>query len=296
VVAVDTRDDISEFLTSRRAKITPEQAGLPAYSRNRRVKALRREEVAMLAGISVEYYTRLERGNASGASEDVLEGIARALQLDEAERAHLFDLVRAANATSRLTRRHSSQERVRPTVQRILDSITAPAYLRNGRLDLLAANTLGLALYAPVFEVTTGTPNMARFIFLSPSASEFFHNWESIANDAVAILRAEAGRDPYDKRLSDLIGELSTRSDEFRVGWAAHNVKFHRTGAKTLHHPIVGDLTLDYEALDLPGDAGQRILVYSAEPGSPSQQALDLLASWSTTPTSLHADETADET
>ncbi|HEU5001933.1 MAG TPA: helix-turn-helix transcriptional regulator [Actinomycetota bacterium] len=288
---MDPRDDIREFLTSRRAKITPEQAGLPAYGYNRRVKGLRREEAAMLAGISVEYYTRLERGNAAGVSEDVLEGISRALHLDEAERAHLFDLVRAANATSTTSRRHPSQERVRPTIQRILDSITAPAYVRNGRLDLLAANALGAALYAPVFDTATGTPNMARFIFLNKRASEFFDSWENIANDAVAILRAEAGRDPYDKRLSDLIGELSTRSDEFRVRWAAHNVKFHRTGAKTLHHPVVGDLTLDYEALDLPGDDGQRILIYSAEPASRSQEALDLLASWRTAPAAIDIDE-----
>jgi len=292
---MDARNEIREFLTSRRAKITPEQASLPAYGHNRRVKGLRREEVAMLAGISVEYYTRLERGNAAGVSEDVLDGVARALQLDEAERAHLFDLVRAANTTSGTPRRRPTQERVRPTVQRILDSITAPAYVRNSYLDLLAANTLGYALYAPVFEDTTGVPNMSRFIFLNPRASEFFHDWDSIANDAVAILRAAAGHDPYDKRLSDLIGELSTRSDEFRVRWAAHNVKFHRTGAKALHHPLVGDLALDYEALELPGDTGQRILIYSAEPGSPSQQALDLLASWAKTPTSPPADEPADE-
>jgi transcriptional regulator with XRE-family HTH domain len=280
---VDARLDIREFLTSRRAKITPERAGLPAYGTNRRVKGLRREEVAMLAGISVEYYTRLERGNAGGVSEDVLEGVARALQLDEAERAHLFDLVRAANATSGATRRRPAQERVRPTVQRLLDSITAPAYVRNGRLDLLAANPLGHALYAPVFEDTTGAPNTARFIFLNPRASGFFHDWELIANDAVAILRAEAGRDPYDRRLSDLIGELSTRSDEFRGRWAAHNVKFHRTGTKQLHHPIVGNLTLTYEALELTADRGQRILVYTAEPESPSDDALKLLATWSAT-------------
>jgi transcriptional regulator with XRE-family HTH domain len=281
---VDAKSDIRDFLISRRAKITPEQAGLPAYGRNRRVKGLRREETAMLAGISVEYYTRLERGNATSVSEDVLEGIARALQLDEAERAHLFDLVRAANATSTAARRSPSQERVRPTVQRILDSIGAPAYVRNGRLDILAANALGAALYLPVFDDPSGTPNMARFVFLNRRAGDFFENWDTIANDAVAILRAAVGRDPYDKRLSDLIGELSTRSDEFRIRWAAHNVKFHRTGAKTLHHPVVGDLTLDYEALDLAGDSGQRILVYSAEPGSRSQEALDLLASWASTP------------
>jgi len=292
---MDARDEIREFLTSRRAKITPERAGLPAYGHNRRVKGLRRGEAAMLAGISVEYYTRLERGSAAGVSEDVLDGVARALQLDEAERAHLFDLVRAVNATSRPLRRHPTQERVRPTVQRILDSITAPAYVRNSHLDLLAANTLGYALYAPVFEDASGIPNMSRFIFLNPRAGEFFHDWESIANDAVAVLRTAAGHDPYDKRLSDLIGELSTRSDEFRVRWAAHNVKFHRTGAKILHHPLVGDLALDYEALDLPGDTGQRILIYSAEPGSPSQQALDLLASWAKTPMSPPASEPTDK-
>lgn len=273
-------NEIREFLTSRREKITPEQAGLQAYGRNRRVKGLRREEVAVLASISVEYYTRLERGNATGASEEVLEAISRALQLDEAERAHLFDLVRLANSPSRQRRRRPSQERVRPSVQRVLDTITAPAYVRNGRLDLLAANALGRALYSPAFEMTTGVPNMARFIFLSPDATDFFDDWDLIASDAVAILRAEAGRDPYDVQLSNLIGELSTRSDDFRVRWAAHNVKFHRSGAKSLHHPLVGELTLDYEALELAGDAGQRILIYSAEPMSASQQALDLLDSW----------------
>jgi hypothetical protein len=188
----------------------------------------------------------------------------------------------AANATSSPTRRRPTQERVRPIVQRILDSINAPAYVRNGRLDLLAANTLGHAPYAPVFEDSSGISNMARFLFLRPASSDFFPDSEKVANDAVAILRAAAGRGPYDKLPCDLVGELSTRSDEFRVRWAAHNVKFHRTGAKTLDHPVVGDPTLDYEALDLPGDTGQRILIYSAEPGSPSQQALDLLASWAT--------------
>ena len=292
---MDTAGDIREFLTSRRARITPDEAGLPAFGTNRRVKGLRREEVAMLAGISVEYYTRFERGNASGASEEVIEGVARALQLDEAERTHLFDLVRTANASSRTTLRRPAQERVRPVIQRILDSISAPAYVRNGRLDLLAANPLGRALYAPVFESPSGLANMARFTFLDASATDFFPDWEKIASDAVAILRAEAGRDPYDKTLSNLVGELSTRSDEFRVRWAAHNVKFHRTGTKALHHPVVGDLTLDYEAMELPGDSGQRILIYSAEPQSPAQQALDLLASWDTAPTDERTNESAAE-
>jgi transcriptional regulator with XRE-family HTH domain len=282
---VDNTNQIREFLISRRSRVTPEQAGLPAYGARRRVSGLRREEVAMLSGISVEYYTRLERGNATGVSEDVLEAITRALQLDEAERAHLFDLVRTANA-NRPTRRRPTSERVRPTVQRILDlMIDIPAYVRNGRLDILSANRLGYALYSPVFADATGGANTARFIFLSPRATEFFDDWETIANDAVAILRAEAGRDPYDRRLSDLVGELSTRSEEFRVRWGAHNVSFqHRTGVKTLHHPVVGELTLAYEALELPADTGQRILVYTAEPGSPSQEALNLLASWTAAP------------
>jgi transcriptional regulator with XRE-family HTH domain len=282
VETVNTRSDIREFLISRRARISPEQAGLSAfgYGTRRRVQGLRREEVALLAGISAEYYTRLERGDARGVSDDVLDAIARTLQLDEAERAHLFDLFRAA-ATSRPARRRPSQERVRPTVQRVLDSMTTvPAYVRNGRLDILAANRLGAALYSPVFSSQTGIPNMARFIFLNPQAHEFYARWEGIASDAVAILRAEAGRDPYDRHLSDLIGELSTRSEDFRVRWAAHNVKFHRTGAKELHHPVVGDLTLAYEALELPADSGQRILVYTAEPNSPSDDALKLLATW----------------
>jgi transcriptional regulator with XRE-family HTH domain len=296
VAGVDTRGDIRDFLTSRRARITPEQAGLSAfgYGARRRVQGLRREEVAMLAGISVEYYTRLERGNTNGVSDDVLDAITRTLQLDEAERAHLFDLVRTVTKSTQ-PRRRPSQDRVRPTVQRILDSmVTVPAYVRNGRLDILAANRLGAALYSPVISGGPQIPNMARFIFLDPRATDFFVGWEGIANDAVAILRAAAGRDPYDRRLSDLIGELSTRSDEFRVRWAAHNVKFHRTGSKQLHHPVVGDLTLAYEALELPADGGQRVLVYTAEPESPSDDALKLLATWcATTPIATSAADAA---
>jgi len=281
---MDNKDGIREFLASRRAKISPEEAGLPVYGTNRRVAGLRREEVAMLAGISVEYYTRLERGNTHGVSEDVLEGIVRALQLDEAERAHLFDLVRATTTTN-APRRRPTQERVRQSVRQILDSIAAPAYVRNERLDILAANRIGEAVYSPIFDFPSRPVNVARFLFLSPKAPEFFVDWDTIAHDAVAILRAAAGRDPYDKRLTDLIGELSTRSDEFRVRWAAHNVKFHRTGIKRFHHPLVGDLTLTFEALELAADPGQRLNIYTAEPGSPSHDALNLLASWISTPT-----------
>ncbi|HXP18246.1 MAG TPA: helix-turn-helix transcriptional regulator [Streptosporangiaceae bacterium] len=280
---MDSRNEIRDFLTSRRARITPEQAGLPAYGGNRRVAGLRREEVALLAGVSVDYYTRLERGNAHGASESVLEALARALRFDEAERAHLFDLARAASTTARPPRRPARQQ-VRPSVRRILNSMTsAPAYVRNGRLDILAANRLGYALFSPLFASPARPANPARFLFLDPCAAELYTEWERQAQDTVAMLRAEAGRHPHDRALSDLIGELSTRSETFRTWWAAHNVRFHRTGVKRLHHPVVGDLTLTFEAMDLAADAGLRISAYTAEPGSASQDALNLLASWAAT-------------
>jgi transcriptional regulator with XRE-family HTH domain len=276
--------EVREFLVSRRARITPEQAGLPAYGAHRRVKGLRREEAAMLAGVSVDYYTRLERGNLAGASESVLEALARALQLDEAERAHLFDLARAQNASPAARRRAAPSRRVRPGVQRVLDAITdAPAWVRNGRADVLAVNRLGRALYAPVLEDPVQPPNTARFTFLSPRARDFYRDWDRTAHDMVAVLRAAAGRDPYDKALTDLIGELSTRSAEFRTLWAAHDVLFHRTGRKNLHHPVVGDLDLTYEAFELPGDPGLTMLVYTAEPDTATAQALGFLASWAAT-------------
>jgi transcriptional regulator with XRE-family HTH domain len=279
VEGVNAKDDIRDFLATRRAKITPEQAGLPVYGANRRVTGLRREEVALLAGISVEYYTRLERGNVGTVSDSVLEGVAHALQLDEAERDHLFRLMRTA-ATRRPSRRTPSRRRVRPTIQRMLDLMPMPAYLRNGRFDILAANDLGKALYSPLYEESE-TPNSARFVFLSPAASEFFLDFDKVQNDAVAFLRVEAGRVPYDKELQDLIGELSTRSETFRQRWAAHDVRYHRTGTKRLHHPLVGDLALDFEAFELPGDEGQRLNVYTAPPDSPTAEALAMLASWS---------------
>ncbi len=281
---MDTRSEIRDFLTTRRAKITPEQAGLPAYGGNRRVAGLRREEVALLAGMSVDYYTRLERGNARGASDAVLDALARALQLDEAERAHLFDLVHTSNAATAGTLRRPSRPQVRPAVQRILDSMTTtPAYVRNHRLDILAANRLGRALFAPVFDSPAQPANPARFLFLDPRAPDFYLDWERQAQDTVAMLRSQAGRSPHDKALSDLIGELATRSQPFRTWWAAHNVRFHRSGVKRFHHPVVGDLTLTFEALDLAADENLRISAYTAEPGTPSADALNVLASWAAT-------------
>src|SRR5215211_3456502 len=283
IVVVDNRNEIRQFLTSRRARITPEQAGLPTFGGNRRVPGLRREEVALLAGVSVDYYTRLERGNLGGVSEAVLDALAQALQLDEAECGHLFDLARAANTMAK-PRRRSGPQRVRPGIQRILDAMTdAPADVRNGRRDILAANRLGYALHSEVFVDPVRPANVARFLFLSPRAQAFFPDWEGAANDLVANLHIEAGRNPYDRGLQDLVGELSTRSQEFRSRWAAHNVRQHQTGRKRLHHPVVGDLELTYEVLALPADPGLSLVVYGAEPGSASQDGLRLLASWAAT-------------
>jgi transcriptional regulator with XRE-family HTH domain len=280
---MDQRNEIRDFLASRRARITPQQAGLPTYGPNRRVPGLRREEVALLAGVSVDYYTQMERGNLGGVSDTVLHALAGALQLDEAERAHLFDLARTATTSAR-PRRPSGPQRVRPSIQRLLDAITGvPAYVRTGRLDILGANRLGHALYAPVLAGQQLPVNLARFLFLDPRAGDFYVDWDKTANDAVAILRGEAGRNPYDRRLSDLIGELSTRSEAFRTRWAAHDVRLHRSGGKRLHHPVAGDLELTYEALELPADPGLTMITYTAEPGSASHDALDFLASWAAT-------------
>jgi transcriptional regulator with XRE-family HTH domain len=287
---VDTRQEIREFLTSRRARITPEQAGLHSYG-SRRVPGLRREEVAVLAGVSVPYYTRLERGDMSGASESVLEALARALELDDAERAHLFDLARAAQPTAAPTRRRRAKQRVRPEVQWTLDAITgAPAYVGNERLDILAANQLGHALFSELYAGPSRPANHARFVFLDPRAEAFYGDWERASTETVAILRSAAGRDPYNRDLSDLIGELATQSETFRTRWAAHNVRFHNTGVKHLNHPIVGELHLTFNRLDLAADSGLTIFTYTAEPGSRSEEGLKLLGSWAAT---VHPAESA---
>ena len=238
----DMRAEVKEFLATRRGRLTPEQAGLPVYGGNRRVTGLRREEVAMLAGVSVDYYVRLERGNLAGASESVLDSLATALQLDDAERQYLFDLARAAGPAAR--RKRKSATVVRPAVQQVLDAMAdAPAWVRNARHDIIATNTLGHALYS----------------------------------------RMEAGRNPHDPDLIQLVGELSTRSETFRERWASRDVKFHRTGVKRLHHPVVGDLDLNYESMELPGEPGLFLNVYTAPADSPSADALRMLASWAAT-------------
>jgi transcriptional regulator with XRE-family HTH domain len=296
---MDNRTEVRDFLTSRRERLAPDQAGVPSYGGRRRVKGLRREEVAMLAGMSTDYYTRLERGNLTGVSEAVLESLARALQLDEAERAHLFDLSGAANASGRArgqgadtARRSSARTSVRQGVQRILDTINAPAYVANGRMDILATNRLGRALFSDAYGEETSGFNLARYLFLDPRSRDFYVEWDTVARDTVASLRTYAGRNPYDRGLTDLVGELSTRSEEFATWWATHTVKFHRTSTKKLHHSVVGELEVTGEALELPGDPGLRIVTYTVEPASPSEHALAFLASWSSRTSSEHEEPT----
>lgn len=293
---MDNRDEVKAFLSSRRAKITPGQAGLAHYNRNRRVSGLRRSEVADLAGVSVEYYAQLERGDLAGVSESVLDALSRALHLSEAEREHLFDLARAAGPARR-SRRRPPPKQIRLSVARVLDGMTeVPAFVQNGHLDVLAANPLGQALYAPVFADPSRPVNLARFNFLNPTARTFWGSWERAADDTVAMLRTEAGRDPYNKALTDLIGELSTRNDEFRVRWAAHDVQLHRTGVKQLQHPVVGELHLSYDVMDLTADPGLALVAFSAEAGSPTADALRFLASWAATHQPADALETPSQT
>ena len=282
---VDNRAEVREFLTSRRAKITPQQAGLPDVG-HRRVPGLRRGEAATLAGVSVEYYAKLERGSLTGASPAVLNALARALQLDDAERTHLFNLARAADgsdALARPRRRASSRDWTpRPALQWVLDAITGgPAIIRNGRMDLLATNHLGRAMHSALYDrALGGPPNFARFTFLEDDARRFYPAWDTAADTAVAILRTEAGRDPHDKGLHDLVGELSTLSDEFRRRWGTHDVRLHGAGVKQFHHEAVGHLDLAYESLDLVSEPGLNLTIYTAEPASPTADALTLLASW----------------
>ncbi len=296
VDTADQRSQVREFLASRRARITPEQAGLPAYGGNRRVKGLRREEVALLAGVSIDYYIRMERGDLAGASDTVLDGIANALHLDEAEREHLVALARSAGPRS-ARRTRPSPNTVRPVIQQVLDAITeAPAWIRNARHDILAMNPLARALYSPVLDsVIAGASakraaNTTRFIYLDPAAREYFVDHDRLAMDAAAMLRLEAGRNPHDKDLITLVGELSTQSELFRQHWASHNVKFHRSGRKRLRHPAVGELDLNFEAMELSSEPDLRLNIYTADPHTPTADGLKLLASWAAT----HIDDKTD--
>lgn len=291
---MDLRSEIREFLSSRRARIAPQDAGLPAYGGNRRVKGLRREEVAMLAGVSVDYYVRMERGSLAGASDGVLDSLAVALRLDEAERDHLFHLARQSGPQPARRRRKTSAT-VRPGLQQVLDAMThAPAWIRNGRHDVLAMNQLARALYAPVLADPRRPANTARFVYLQPeAAANFFVDYDTVTRDAAAMLRLEAGRNPHDEELIALVGEMSTRSDLFRQRWASQDVHLHRSGRKRLRHPVVGQLDLDFESMELPGDPGLQLNVYTAAPGTPTADGVALLASWAASQDDLPTERAA---
>jgi transcriptional regulator with XRE-family HTH domain len=273
--------ELRDFLRSRRARITPEEAGLAPSAGARRVPGLRREEVAQLAGVSVDYYVRLERGRGLHVSEAVLDAVARALRLNEDERGHLFAVARPTRGRSRPL----PAQRVRQGLYRILDTLTeVPALVIGRRTDVLAANRLARALYTDFEALPHRERNMSRFIFLDPAARALYPDWEGVARSGVATLHLYAGRHPDDPRLAELIGELSLRDEDFRRWWAEHDVLRRTYGAKHLHHPVVGDLVLDYEALAVTGDPDQTLGIYTAEPGSPSHEALRLLASWTGEP------------
>jgi transcriptional regulator with XRE-family HTH domain len=278
------KDDVREFLISRRANITLAQAGLPDFGGERRVPGLRREEVARLAGVSLDYYTQLERGNVRGASESVLDAIARALQLDDVEREHLFDLARAVARTPSARSARGSTPSVRPSVQRVLDAMTVPALVVNAQQDLVAANVMGRALFSPHF--TTDRPNLARFIFLDPRARDFYVDWALARNMTAAMLRLDAGRNPLNADLTALVGELSTLSPHFRQDWADRDVHEHRTGRKVYRHPEVGEVDVTFDVFELPGAPGLSISTFSVEEGSASADAFTALAALAATETS----------
>jgi transcriptional regulator with XRE-family HTH domain len=279
---MDARQEIREFLTSRRAKLKAADVGLPDYGA-RRVPGLRREEVAVLAGVSVPYYSRLERGDLAGASDSVLDALARALRLDDAEREHLIDLARAVQPLPPPPRRRPAKDGTRPSVQHVLEAITgAAALLLNDHHDILAANALSHALFPELLD-GHDSPNFARFIFLDARARDFYLDWDNVARDVAAALRSTAGHRPDDRALTDLVGELSTRSQEFRQAWARHEVRFHNSGIKRLHHSQVGDIELRYEGLEVASDTDLTIYVYTADPGTRSAEMLALLGSLAAT-------------
>ncbi|MFI0237175.1 helix-turn-helix domain-containing protein [Streptomyces sp. NPDC016845] len=276
---LDQRAELSEFLRTRRARLKPEDVGIPTIGRHRRVPGLRREELAQLAGVSVAYYTRLEQGNGRNVSAEVLDAIARALRLSETEHAHLTHLAKPRQ--QRRKHRAARRQHARPALQHLVDSMEGvPAYIGGARSEILVWNRMAAALFGDWGAMPAHERNWARLTFLDPGYRELFRDWEQKASDMVSYLRLYAGQHPDDPELSALVGELSVKSEEFRTLWATHDVKEKGHGVKRMRHPLVGELTLAYETLHLPDDDGQFLSVYHAEPGSPSAEALRLLASW----------------
>ncbi|SER75215.1 Helix-turn-helix domain-containing protein [Lentzea xinjiangensis] len=285
-MTVDPRTELSEFLRSRRARLSPDDVGLPRYGRTRRVPGLRREELAQLAGVSVAYYTRLEQGNGRNVSDEVLDSIANALQLDDAERTHLRNLAVCPHGSKK---KKAADTRIRPALHHLLDNIGVPAYIGGRRSDVLAWNPMAAALFGDWSELPPRERNWARFIFLRPSYQDLFVNWESKAADVVGFLRMDAGCYPNDPELAALVGELSVKSEPFRQLWARHDVKQKSFGTKAVRHPLVGEMTLAYESLRMPGEPDLHLVTYHAEPGTASAEAMQLLASWGRDATSAGA-------
>ncbi|WP_024476662.1 helix-turn-helix transcriptional regulator [Arthrobacter sp. CAL618] len=277
---MDTRHEVQEFLTALRARITPEMVGLAVFGNERRVPGLRREEVAQLAGVSSAYYTRMERGNLSGVSESVLSALARALQLNPAESAHLFDLARTASGPRR-TPRMKPEPRVPARIPQLLDMMHDVPALAMTRLgNPVASNTLGRALFPHLFPEGAAALNHSRYLFLDERSQTFYPDWETSARESVSSLRMLSGQDPSDRALEALVGELATRSEEFRTWWGGHTVRTHTSGTKRINHPIVGEITIGYDVLALPSAPGLNINTYLPEPGSTSADALAMLRSW----------------
>lgn len=278
------QNDVQQFLTALRARLTPEGAGITVFGGERRVPGLRREEVAQLAGVSTAYYTRMERGDLGGVSESVLHALVRALQLDEAETAHLFDLARAATGPRR-TSRAKPVVGVSPVVAQLLDTMRdVPAVAMNRVTTVVGSNALGRALFPDLFPHDAAPLNSARYLFLDDRSKDFYLDWETSAREAVSALRLLAGQDPSDKALMGLVGELATRSADFRTWWGGHTVRTHNSGTKRINHPVVGEMTLAYESVLIASSTGVVIGTYLAERGTSSAEALDLLRSWSARP------------
>ncbi|KKD05369.1 helix-turn-helix domain-containing protein [Streptomyces sp. WM6386] len=292
--ALDRRAELSEFLRTRRARLKPEDVGLPDFGRHRRVPGLRREELAQLAGVSVAYYTRLEQGNGRNVSAEVLDAISRALRLNDAEHAHLTHLAKPKQHKKKQSGR---TQQVRGALLQLLDSLEGvPAYISGRRSDILAWNRMAAAVFGDWSELPPQDRNWARMVFLRPAYRDLFVEWESKATDIVSYLRMDAGCHPDDPRLSALVGELSVKSEEFRRLWATHDVKEKGYGVKHFRHPLVGDLSLSFESFRLSDDSEQTLITYHAEPGSPSAEALRLLASWGTDATRAGEDSAAPQT
>jgi transcriptional regulator with XRE-family HTH domain len=274
---MDRRAELTEFLKSRRARVQPEDLGLKVFNGRRRVPGLRREELAQAAGVSADYYVRFEQGRAENVSQEILDAVSDVLRLTDDERKHLALLAKPARRRAR----RRTTERLRPGLQRLLDSMPdVPAFVLGRRMDVLGWNRLAAALIADFDSLELKDRNIPRMVFLDPASRDFYPQWEAVADETVGYLRMYAGRYPDDPELAELVGELSIRSPEFREHWARHDVKDKTFGTKTQHHALVGDITVQYETLQPPGEPDQLLVTYTVEPGSTSEQNLRLLASW----------------